>query len=181
MTSRHISNTIRFVATKKVETDRVDELLDEWAPKLPPIDLDIEAAVQRIHWIQRLIDRQMDETLGEYELSHGEWKLLRNLAMEDPPHRSSPGRLARGEGLSSGAMTNRLDQLEKAGLVRRLPDPEDRRALKVELTDKGHRLWADSLNAQAAKEARLAAALDNRELAQLNKLLKKVLAGLEDG
>jgi DNA-binding MarR family transcriptional regulator len=166
--------------TKRLESDRVDQRLEEWAPKLPPIDLDIEGAVQRIQWIYKLIERQMEETLSEYELSHGEWKLLRHLAMEGPPYRSSPGRLAKWEGLSSGAMTNRLDQLEKAGLVRRLPDPEDRRALKVELTDKGHQLWVDSIKAQAGKEARLAAALDARELAQLNKLLRKVLAGLED-
>jgi DNA-binding MarR family transcriptional regulator len=165
---------------KKLEADRIDELLENWAPKLPAIDLDIEAAVQRIQWIHRLIERRMEETLGEHELSHGEWKLLRDLAMEGPPHRSSPGRLAQREGLSSGAMTNRLDQLEKAGLVARLPDPDDRRALQVELTEKGHRLWADSISAQAAKEARLAAALDERELTQLNKLLRKVLAGLEE-
>jgi DNA-binding MarR family transcriptional regulator len=155
-------------------------MLEAWAPKLPPIDLDIEAAVQRIQWIDKLIHRQMEETLGDYELSHGEWHVLRHLAMEGPPHRSSPGRLAKREGLSSGAMTNRLDQLEKAGLVRRLPDREDRRALHVELTKKGHKLWADSISAQASKEAKLAAALDDRELAQLNKLLRKVLAGLED-
>jgi DNA-binding MarR family transcriptional regulator len=77
-------------------------------------------------------------------------------------------------------MTNRLDQLEKAGLVRRLPDPDDRRALLVELTKKGHKLWAESISAQADKEAALAAALDGRELAQLNKLLRKVLAGFEE-
>jgi DNA-binding MarR family transcriptional regulator len=170
-----------MATTRKAETDRVDELLEQWAPKLPPIDLDIEGAVQRIQWIYKLIERQMEETLGEHELSHGEWKILRELAMEDPPYRSSPGRLARREGLSSGAMTNRLDQLEKAGLVRRLPDPDDRRALKVELTDKGHKLWADTLSVQASKEARLAEALGERELTQLNKLLRKVLSGLDEG
>jgi DNA-binding MarR family transcriptional regulator len=168
------------VATKKVGSDRVDQRIEDWAPRLPPIDLDIEAAVQRIQWIGRLIDKKMMETLGEFELSHGEWHVLRHLALEGPPHRSSPGKLAKWEGLSSGAMTNRLDQLEKAGLVRRLPDPEDRRALKVELTDNGHKLWTDSLTVQAGKEAALAAALDERELAQLNKLLRKVLAGLEE-
>jgi DNA-binding MarR family transcriptional regulator len=168
------------MATKKIESDRIDDWMADWGPKLPPIDLDIESAVQRIQWIYKLIERQMEETLGEYELSHGEWKLLRHLAMQGPPYRTSPGRLAKWEGLSSGAMTNRLDQLQKAGLVRRLPDPEDRRALKVELTDKGHKLWADSISAQAGKEARLAAALDERELAQLNNLLRKVLVGLEE-
>ena len=168
------------MATKKVASDRVDELIEEWAQKLPGVDLDIEAAVQRIQWIHRLISRQMEETLAEYELSHGEWHVLRDLALDDPPHRSSPGRLAKRAGVSSGAMTNRLDQLEKAGLVRRLPDREDRRAVQVELTDKGHKLWSDWIGAQASKEASLAAALDDRELAQLNKLLRKVLAGLEE-
>jgi DNA-binding MarR family transcriptional regulator len=168
------------MATKKVEADRVDELIEEWASKLPGVDLDIEAAVQRIQWIHRRISRQMDETLAEYELTHGEWHVLRDLALDDPAHRSSPGRLAKRAGVTSGAMTNRLDQLEKAGLVRRLPDRADRRALQVELTDKGHKLWSDWISAQASKEARLASALDDRELTQLNKLLRKVLAGLEE-
>lgn len=163
-----------------IQTDRVDQLLESWAPKLPPIDLDIEGAVQRIQWISKLIHRRMEETLTEYGLSHNEWGLLRQLAMAGPPHRSSPGQLAQRDGLSSGAMTNRLDRLEEAGLVRRLPDPDDRRALQVELTAKGHKLWAESISAQASKEAALAAALDQRELAHLNKLLRKVLAGFEE-
>ena len=168
------------MATKKVEADRVDQLIEEWTSKLPGVNLDIEAAVQRIQWINRLIGRQMEETLAEYKLSHGEWHVLRDLALDDPPHRRSPGKLAKRAGLSSGAMTNRLDQLEKAGLVRRLPDREDRRAVQVELTDKGYKLWSDWIGAQASKEARLASALSDRELTQLNKLLRKVLAGLEE-
>jgi DNA-binding MarR family transcriptional regulator len=168
------------MTAKKVESDFVDERIQDWASKLPEVDLDIEAAVQRIQWIYRLISRQMDETLAEYELSHGEWHVLRDLALGNPPHRSSPGKLAKSAGLSSGAMTNRLDQLEKAALVRRLPDREDRRAVQVELTDKGHKLWSDWIGAQASKEASLASALDDRELTQLNNLLRKVLAGLEE-
>jgi DNA-binding MarR family transcriptional regulator len=168
------------MARTAVQSDRVDRMLETWASRLPPIDLDIEGAVQRIQWINKLIHRQMEETLAEFEVTHGEWGILRQLAMEGPPHRSSPGQLAQRDGLSSGAMTNRLDQLEKAGLVKRLPDLDDRRALHVELTKKGHKLWADSISAQANKEANLAAALDERELAQLNKLLRKVLTGLDD-
>ena len=109
------------MAKTAVQTDRVDRMLESWASKLPPIDLDIEGAVQRIQWIGKLIHRQMEQTLAEHELSHGEWGILRQLAMEDPPHRSSPGKLAKRDGLSSGAMTNRLDQLEKAGLVNDYP------------------------------------------------------------
>jgi DNA-binding MarR family transcriptional regulator len=168
-------------AKAATEQDSVGRWLDEIVGELPHIDLDVEAAVQRIHKLNRHIDRRMKETLAEFNLSHGEWGILARLSLSGPPYRSSPGQLSEKEGLSSGAMTNRLDQLEKAGLVRRLPDPDDRRALQVELTDKGRKLWLKAVDAQAAREAALTAVLDRRELEQLNALLRKVLVGLESG
>lgn len=167
------------MATKTEQTDKVDRLIASWADELRGIDLDVEAAVQRIQWVFKHIRRRMDETLAETGLTHGEWGLLSHLALAGPPHRDSPGKLATKEGLSSGAMTNRLDRLEAAGLVRRLPNPDDRRALQVELTDEGHDLWRRSVAVQAAKEAALAEALSPRELEQLNRLLRKVLLQLE--
>jgi DNA-binding MarR family transcriptional regulator len=162
------------------DQDSVGRWLERIVGELPHIDLDVEAAVQRIHKLNRHLERRMKETLGEFDVTHGEWSLLGSLRLSGPPYRLSPGQLAEKEGLSSGAMTNRLDQLEKAGFVRRLPDPDDRRALKVELTEAGHKLWLESVGAQAAREAALTAALDKRELAQLNDLLRKVLLGLEE-
>ena len=47
--------------------------------------------------------------------------------------------------LSTGAMTNRLDRLEKAGLIRRLPDPNDRRGTLIEPTEAGHAAWEGTL------------------------------------
>ena len=167
-------------AKAATEQDSVDRMLESWAPELPGIDLDVEAAVQRIHKLNRLIHRKMTETLAERGLNYGEWGILAQLSLQGPPYRSSPGQLAEKESLSSGAMTNRLDQLEKAGLVRRLPDPNDRRALQVELTEEGHKAWLEAVGVQAAKEAALAAALDERQLAQLNNLLRKALLGLEE-
>ena len=76
-------------------------------------------------------------------------------------------------------MTNRLDQLEKAGLVKRLPDPDDRRGVLVELTPKGRRLHQEAIGIQAEKEALLAEALSKREKEQLNDLLRRVMLALE--
>ena len=165
------------MATK--EQDGVDRNLAEWPAELQGVDLGVEAAVQRMQRIVRAIRRRMDETLSEYDLSFSDWGMLGHLTMSGPPYRSSPGQLSDKEGLSSGAMTNRLDRLEESGLVRRLPDPNDRRALLVELTEKGHDLWAEALGVQAAKEAAVAAALDAKELARLNTLLRKVLLEFE--
>ena len=57
-----------------------------------------------------------------------------------PPHRLSPTRLGRGLMLSSAGVTSRIDRLERRRLVHRLPDPDDRRGVIVELTEEGARL-----------------------------------------
>jgi DNA-binding MarR family transcriptional regulator len=164
----------------KRRQDSIDEMVESWQPELPGIDLEIEAAVQRIQWIFRALRRRMDETLADHDLSYEEWGLLGHLKLAGAPYTSTPGKLAEKQGLSSGAMTNRLDRLEQAGLIRRRPDPDDRRSLQVELTAKGHKAWLETVHAQAAKEAVIGAALNARELAQLNNLLRKVLSGFED-
>ena len=64
-------------------------------------------------------------------------------------------------------MTICLDRLEGAGLVRRLPDPDDRRGVLVQLTDPGLRL-EKALTVQAEKEALFASALTKRERDQPN-------------
>jgi DNA-binding MarR family transcriptional regulator len=160
-----------------VKKDEIDRMVAAWEAEIPGVDLEIEAAVQRINWIFRRIRRRMDATLADHGLSYEEWGLLGHLSRSGSPYTSTPGKLAEMQGLSSGAMTNRLDRLEEAGLIRRRPDRDDRRSLQVELTDKGHELWLDTVHAQAAKEAAIGAALSRRELAQLNNLLRKVLSG----
>jgi DNA-binding MarR family transcriptional regulator len=161
--------------------DSIDRMVASWEPEIPGVDPEIEAAVQRINWIFRRIRRRMGETLADHDLTYEEWSLLGHLKRPGPPYSSTPGKLAELQGLSSGAMTNRLDRLEEAGLIRRRPDLDDRRSLQVELTDKGHRAWLETVHAQAAKEAAIGAALNERELAQLNTLLRKVVSGFEDG
>jgi DNA-binding MarR family transcriptional regulator len=76
-------------------------------------------------------------------------------------------------------MTNRLDRLESAGLVRRLPDPSDRRALQIELTEAGWQAWQDSVGVQAQKEALVASALNDAEKDQLNALLRRLMLQFE--
>ena len=77
-------------------------------------------------------------------------------------------------------MTNRLDQLEKAGLARRLRDPDDRRGVLVEPTAKGMKLWEKAMAVQARKEQLIAAALNDEERGQLNTLLRRVMRAFEE-
>jgi DNA-binding MarR family transcriptional regulator len=165
--------------TDEPPRDHVDRFLEELA--LPGIDLTIEGIVDRIMGISRRIKRTMDETLSGFDLTWGEWAVLGALGKMGPPHRLSPGELARRHELSSGAMTNRLDRLEEAGLVRRIPNADDRRGVLVEITDEGHRVWRESVGAQAKKEALIAkAALDPREREVLNNHLRRLMIAFEE-
>jgi DNA-binding MarR family transcriptional regulator len=163
---------------RAMERDHVDEfvaLLGDW---LPDLDLETEAAVERIQKISKRLRREMDKTLAAYGLTMGEWQVLMSLRNAEE-RRVSPGALAALCELSSGAMTNRIDRLETDGLVRRLPDPDDRRGVIVELTEGGRRKLDEATNAQARREASIASVLTEREKKQLNTLLRKLTLAFE--
>jgi DNA-binding MarR family transcriptional regulator len=170
------------VTKAKAETeDHVDRWLAEVRGELPDdLDLTVEGIVDRIGGIGRRLQKVMNETLSEHGLSHGEWKVLSSLRYAGPPYRRSAGDLARIADLSSGAMTNRLDQLEEAGFVQRLRDPDDRRGVLVELTDRGRSVWEEAIGVQAAKEALFTSALTKREREQLNTLLRRLMREFEE-
>ena len=169
------------MATKRKteERDHIDRFLDSIRERLPMIDSEVEGIVDRIQGLHRRFRREMDETLAEFELDWVEYKLLGLLSREGEVYRSSPGRLARIMELSSGAMTNRLDRLEEAGLLRRLPDPDDRRGILVELTADGKRVYEEAVGVQARKEALVASALTVAEKKQLNALLRRMMLEFE--
>lgn len=161
--------------------DHVDHLLQRLAllPREVEIDLDVEGIVDRIGGINRRLKRGMEATLAEHNLSHPDWQVLSSLRLV-ADHRSSPGELSHNLELSSGAMTSRLDRLEKEGLVRRLPDPDDRRGVVVELTEAGREAWDTAASVQGRKEAFFASALTKDEQRQLNDLLRKLMLAFEE-
>jgi len=162
--------------TKAQARDHIDRFLDAIHEQLPMLDREVEGLVDRIQGLDRRFKRALDETLAEFELDYTEWKLLGILTrMGD----ESPGKLARMVDLSSGAMTNRLDRLEEAGYIRRLPDPEDRRGIVVQRTEKGKAIYEEAVGVQARKEKFFASALTKAEQKQLNALLRKIMLEFE--
>lgn len=165
---------------KSGERDHVDSFLEEISADLPPgLDLTVEGIVDRINGINRRIRRMHDETLDELRLNYTDWHVLTALRWAGTPYRRKAGELARHADLTSGAMTSRLDALEKEGLVRRLRDPDDRRSVLVELTEEGRQKHEQAMKIQAQRETLLAEALTDREKEQLNGLLRRVMVTLE--
>jgi DNA-binding MarR family transcriptional regulator len=162
------------------QRDHVDRWLEELDPFPPDLDLTVEGIVDRIMGLSRRIRRTMDETLSEFDLSWGEWKLLGSLRAAKPARRLSAGELSRKHELTTGAMTSRLDKLEQAGFVRRQPNPDDRRGVLVELTDAGLKAWEQAVGVQAEKESLIArAALDRTQLDELNRHLRRLMIAFE--
>jgi MarR family len=81
---------------------------------------------------------------------------------------------------TSGGMTHLVDRLERDGLVERVADPDDRRGLLVGLTRKGRALVSRVGPSHLENERRLLAALTEEEQAELARLLRKLLIGLEE-
>jgi len=169
-----------MAAKRQEEHDRLDDWLEIWTREIPNLDATTEGIVERIQNLYKDFDRSMEETLAKYELDRRAFHLIGRLRSYGPPYRRSPGQLAGDMRLSSGAMTNRLDRLEKAGLIRRLPDPNDRRGTIIEPTEKGNAAWERTVGTQAEREQRIASVLSATEREQLHRLLRKLMQAFPD-
>ena len=87
----------------------------------------------------------------------------------------TPSQISERTFVSSGTMTGTLDTLEFNGWVRRLPNPDDRRSLLVEITDDGRTVANQFLPGIRKLELAIVGELSNAERATLLKLLAKVL------
>ena len=159
--------------------DLVDEILGSWRDTSPSVDTAPLEVSGRLSRIGPLLARRQEGVFSRFGVNRGEVGALSALRVAGPPHRLSPTRLGRGLMLSSAGVTSRIDRLERRGLVRRLPDPDDRRGVIVELTDEGEKLVDQAVTAMAESDRQLLARLDPDEVAQLEALLRKLLAGLE--
>jgi DNA-binding MarR family transcriptional regulator len=175
LTSNHRRRTIAIVGTAAKSDDELDAMLEIWAREIPDLDPLTEGIVERIQTLAKAFDRTMEYTLAEWGLDRRSFHVLAKLRSVGAPYRQSAGQLANRMRLSSGAMTNRLDRMEAAGLVRRLPDPSDRRGTLVEPTEAGHATWDRTAGTQAVREARISSALDGTERTELHRLLRALM------
>jgi DNA-binding MarR family transcriptional regulator len=155
--------------------DEVDRIVARWKRVRPDLDTRPAEVLQRITRAFGLQSISFNSVFARYGLTWGEHLVLAALRRAGPPYRMNPTTLFNAMVLSSGAMTNRLDGLETMGLIRRLPDPNDRRGRLVELTPKGLKLVDEAVAAHFANEDRLLQGLTDRERTTLASLLKKLL------
>jgi DNA-binding MarR family transcriptional regulator len=159
--------------------DFTDRLIDRWTAARPDLGVEGLQVTARLARIGRHVALREEEVFSRFGLNRGEVGVLSALRIVGPPHRLSPTRLGKGLMLSSAGVTSRLDRLERRGLLVRLPDPNDRRGVIVELTDQGVELVDSAVAANMTSERQLLSPLEPAELVELEALLRKMLAGLE--
>ena len=150
--------------------DGVDEKVRDVVAVWPEIDPLVESIVSRIGRLDQLFEKSASPNLDRVGLTHEEFHVLLELQRGDRSH----GALSRETMSSTGAMTNRLDKLERAGFVRRKPDPSDRRGVLLELTSSGRERLDEFIGLQAAREIELLDVLGASEKQELQRLLRKL-------
>ena len=159
--------------------DLTDRVLGGWREARPDLEVEPLQVTARLSRIGPLLARRQEAVFGRFGLSRGEVGALSALRVAGPPHRLSPTRLGKGLMLSSAGVTSRIDRLERRGLVRRLADPDDRRGVIVELTENGLQVVDEAVAALMVSDRELLGRLDPQDVAQLEVLLRNLLAGLE--
>jgi DNA-binding MarR family transcriptional regulator len=161
------------------DVDHVDHVLAQWANARPDLETAPAAVIARLGRASAYADAAFNARLAELGLTRESFDVLTSLRRSGSPYRLSPTQLYRELMRSSGAMTHRLAGLERAGLVQRVPDPEDGRGLLVQLTRKGRGLIDRAAPLHLANERRLLAPLSADEQRNLASLLRKLLVTFE--
>ncbi|GAB2648902.1 MarR family winged helix-turn-helix transcriptional regulator [Kribbella swartbergensis] len=159
--------------------DHVARIQAEWRVERPDVDTTPQGVIGRLHRIANHLTGELTLLYAKYGLSEGEFDVLASLRRAGAPYERAPGEIALHTMVTTGAVTKRVDRLEKAGLVERRRSDADGRGRVVRLTPAGRRLFDQAFTAHMANEKRLLEPLTPHQTAQLEKLLTTWLAALE--
>ncbi len=160
--------------------DDIDTIKAQWAQQRPDLDTDPMALIGQLMRVSQHLSRQMADTFAQFDLTSASFDVLATLLRSGPPHALSPNQLLSTMMITSGTMTNRIDQLEKQQLVKRIRSTEDRRSVQIALTDKGRRLIDEAVTAHVATQTRLVSALPAQDREALDQLLRKYLVNMAE-
>jgi DNA-binding MarR family transcriptional regulator len=159
--------------------DEVDDLVAAWRAERPDLDVAPLEVLSRISRLARHLDRARRAAFASHGLEPWEFDVLSALRRQGHPYQLSPGALLRTTLVTSGTMTNRIDRLAAAGLVRRRPDPQDKRGVLVTLTAAGQSTVDAALCDLLADEQVLLAGLGQQQRRTLAALLRVLLSPLD--
>jgi MarR family transcriptional regulator for hemolysin len=140
-------------------------------PEIEPIGLQLARST-------KTVSRAFDDALAEAGGSLPVWLVL--VSLKAQAH-GAQRQLAEAVGIEGPTLTHHLNRMEKAGLVTRRRDPDNRRVHQVELTDAGEAAFLAMLDKVIAFDQRLRHGLTERDLTQLRRLLDRLAVNATSG
>lgn len=159
--------------------DHVARIQREWARERPDLDVSPQGVIGRLHRLAGHLTERLCVVYRRYGLGEGEFDVLATLRRGGAPFERAPGELAAFTMVTTGAMTKRVDRLERDGLVARRPSESDGRGRVVALTAAGRELIDRAFAEHMRNERRLLDDLSPEEAALLETLLTTWLARFE--
>lgn len=159
--------------------DHVARIQQAWARERPDVDTRPQGVIGRLHRLARHLTEQLCVVYRRYGLGEGEFDVLATLRRAGEPFELAPGQLAALTMVTTGAMTKRIDRLERDGLVTRRRSAVDGRGRVVALTKAGRELIDQAFTEHMRNERRLLDYLTPEEADQLESLLTTWLACFE--
>jgi DNA-binding MarR family transcriptional regulator len=163
------------------EPDRVDRIIEQWRRERPDLDPAAKGITGRVVRLGDIVQARLGAVLEPLGLRDGDYGLLSALRRAGDPFELSPTQLRRHLVITSGGLTLQLERLERAGHVRRRPNPDDGRGILVRLTPEGRDLVDQAMTRHAELEHELVAGLTDQEQATLVTLLRQLLGDLDAG
>lgn len=176
---RHSSWAVYASGMTEITPDIVDVLLSQWQQECPELESSGKSITGRIMRLHGHFLHATESALAPFGLKQGAYSVLSCLRLSGPPYQLHPKTLHEAALVTSGGMSNLLASMEKNGLIKRLPDPADKRGVLVHLTPKGRDIIDKAMAVQSQKDCKLTAALTAKERNELAALLRKLLAELE--
>ncbi|MDR1186657.1 MAG: MarR family winged helix-turn-helix transcriptional regulator [Bifidobacteriaceae bacterium] len=159
--------------------DATGLVVEAWGRERPDLDASPLEVFSRVTRLAKYLDHMRQESFARYGLQGWEFDVLAELRRSGAPYELTPGQMSAAILLSTGAMTNRLNRIEAAGLIERHEDPNDRRMVRVRLTETGRQRVDDALADLLERQAEWLAALPGATRQRLAAALAKLLIPVE--
>jgi DNA-binding MarR family transcriptional regulator len=159
--------------------DHVARIQQAWARERPDLDVSPQGVIGRLHRVGGHLTDRLRLVYRRYGLGEGDFDVLAALRRAGAPFERAPGELAEHTMVTTGAMTKRIDRLERDGLVTRRPSTSDGRGRVVALTAAGRELIDRAFTEHMRNERRLLDQLTPEDAARLEAILTTWLACFE--
>ena len=152
----------------------LDGILAQWQRERPDLDTGCMLVFGAIWRAGHRAMQGLKPNMDRYGLDFPSMDVLLTLRRNGRDNSLSPSGMAADMMLSAGAMTARLDKLEKRGLIQRSRDPDDRRGVRISLTDDGFDLADTVVTGHVAAEEAMLSGLTPAERQTLMDLLQRI-------